>query len=83
MKHVLEFLFRIALLAFIWIVWWWALITQLSNVMNLSIIAGGVWFLQDHIFIIAPEIFKNFYWPAVIVIVGLSFILSSLFKRKN
>ena len=50
---------------------------------GLLLIAGGVWFLQDHIFIITPEIFKNFYWPAVIVIVGLSFILSSLFKRKN
>jgi Domain of unknown function (DUF5668) len=50
---------------------------------GLLLIAGGIWFLQDHIFIIAPEIFKNFYWPAVIVIVGLSFILSSLFKRKN
>ena len=50
---------------------------------GLLLIAGGIWFLQDHIFIITPEIFKNFYWPAVIVVVGLSFILSSLFKRKN
>lgn len=50
---------------------------------GLLLIAGGVWFLQDRIFIITPEIFKNFYWPSVIVIVGLSFILSSLFKRKN
>lgn len=43
MKHVLEFLFRIALLALLWMVWWWALSTPLSNVMNLSIIAGWVW----------------------------------------
>jgi hypothetical protein len=50
---------------------------------GLLLIAGGIWFLQDQIFIIPTEIFKNFYWPAVIVIVGLSFILSSLFKRKN
>lgn len=49
---------------------------------GLLLIAGGVWFLQDHIFIITPEIFKNFYWPAVIVLIGLVFILSSFFKRK-
>jgi hypothetical protein len=50
---------------------------------GLLLIAGGIWFLKDHIFIITPEIFRNFYWPAVIVIIGLSFILSSLFKRKT
>jgi hypothetical protein len=50
---------------------------------GLLLIAGGVWFLKDHIFIISSETFNTFYWPAVIVILGLSFILSSLFKRKN
>lgn len=42
MRHVIELFFRIALLAFIWIIWWWALNAPLSNVMNLSIIVGGV-----------------------------------------
>ena len=42
MKHVIEFLFRIALLAFIWFTWWLVLNASLSNVMNLSIIVGGV-----------------------------------------
>lgn len=50
---------------------------------GLLLIAGGIWFLRDHIFVITPEIFRNFYWPAVIVLIGLSFILSSLFKRKT
>ena len=49
---------------------------------GLLMIAFGVWFLKDNIFIIPPDIFKNFYWPAVIVLIGLAFILSSLFKRK-
>jgi hypothetical protein len=49
---------------------------------GLLLIAGGIWFLKDHIFLVSPEIFRNFYWPAVIVILGLSFILSSFFKRK-
>jgi hypothetical protein len=50
---------------------------------GLLLIAGGIWFLKDHILIISPETFKTFYWPAVICIVGLSFILSSLFRRNN
>ena len=50
---------------------------------GLLLIAGGIWFLKDHFFIISPEIFRNFYWPAVIVLIGLSFIVSSLFRRKT
>jgi len=42
MRHVIELSFRIALLAFIWIIWWWVSNVPLSNVMNLSIIVGGV-----------------------------------------
>lgn len=47
------------------------------------LIAGGLWFLQDELFFFTPEIFKTFYWPAVIVIIGLSFIISSFIKRKS
>jgi protein-S-isoprenylcysteine O-methyltransferase Ste14 len=42
MKPVIEFLVRVALMAFIWLVWWWALTAQLSDAVNLAIIAGGV-----------------------------------------
>jgi protein-S-isoprenylcysteine O-methyltransferase Ste14 len=42
MRQVIEFLVRVALLAFIWFIWWWVLNASLSNVMNLSIIVGGV-----------------------------------------
>ena len=42
MRHVIEFLFRITLLSFIWFIWGCALNASLSNVMNLSIIVGGV-----------------------------------------
>jgi Domain of unknown function (DUF5668) len=59
------------------------LLLNLQFTGGLLLIAGGIWFLQERIFIITPEIFKTFYWPAVIVIVGLAFILSSLFKRKK
>ncbi|MCX6325671.1 MAG: DUF5668 domain-containing protein [Bacteroidia bacterium] len=50
---------------------------------GLLLIAGGVWFLKDNFYVVTPEIVKTFYWPAVIVLIGLSFILSSFFKRKN
>lgn len=59
------------------------LLLNLQFTGGLLLIAGGIWFLQERIFIITPEIFKTFYWPAVIVIIGLAFILSSLFKRKK
>jgi hypothetical protein len=42
MKHVIEFLVRVALLAFICFIFWWASNAPLSNVVNLSIIVGGV-----------------------------------------
>jgi hypothetical protein len=59
------------------------LLLNLQFIGGLLLIAGGLWFLQDHIFFITPEIFKTFFWPAVIVLIGLSFILSSFFKQKN
>jgi len=42
MRQVTKFLVRFALLVFIWFIWWWTLNAPLSNVMNLSIIVGGV-----------------------------------------
>jgi len=45
-------------------------------------IAAGFWFLKDRFFLATPEFFNTFYWPGVIVLVGLTFILTSFFKRK-
>jgi len=42
MGKVADFLIRIALLVFIWLVWWWALNAPLSNVMNRCFIVGAV-----------------------------------------
>ncbi|MGD0337570.1 MAG: methyltransferase [Bacteroidota bacterium] len=42
MKHAVELFFRIALLVFTWLIWLWVLNQPLSNIMNLSIIVGGV-----------------------------------------
>jgi LiaF transmembrane domain len=50
---------------------------------GLILIAAGVWFLLDDFFIVTPEIVKTLYWPAVIVLIGLSFIISSFFNLKK
>jgi protein-S-isoprenylcysteine O-methyltransferase Ste14 len=42
MKHVIESFFRIVLLIIILTMWWLVLNAQFSNIMNLSIIVGGV-----------------------------------------
>ena len=59
------------------------LLLNLQFTGGLLLIAGGIWFLQENISFITPETFRTFYWPAVIVIIGLSFLLSSLFKRNK
>lgn len=42
MRQAIEFPVKVALLVFIWSIWWWALNAPLSDVTNLSIIVGGV-----------------------------------------
>jgi LiaF transmembrane domain len=46
-------------------------------------VAGGIWFLKDDIFIFPSQFFESFYWPSIIVLIGVSFILSSFFKKIN
>ena len=59
------------------------LLLNLRFMGGILFIAGGIWFLKDHIQIVSPEIFRIYYWPAVIGLIGISFILSSLFRRKS
>lgn len=42
MRQIIDFPVRVALLALVWLVLWWAAVTPLSTVLNLSIIVGGV-----------------------------------------
>jgi len=41
MRHAIEFLVRVTLLAFICFAFWWASVVSLSIVINLSVMAGG------------------------------------------
>jgi hypothetical protein len=59
------------------------LILNLQFTGGLLLVAGGVWFLRDEIFIFTPEVFKTLYWPAVIVLIGLGYIFSSVLQRNK
>ena len=59
------------------------LLLNLQFTGGILLIAAGVWFLRDQFFLFTPEIFRTFYWPAVIGLIGISFILSSFFKRNS
>jgi len=50
---------------------------------GLLLIAGGGWFLMDEYFDEIPELLKTVYWPGVIILLGISFIISSLIKRNK
>ncbi|HEX2967967.1 MAG TPA: hypothetical protein VHO46_02600 [Bacteroidales bacterium] len=59
------------------------LILNLQFVGGFFLIAGGIWFLQDELFPYAHDTFENFFWPCVIGVIGISMILSAIFKRKS
>jgi hypothetical protein len=59
------------------------LILNLHFVGGLWMIALGIWFLKYNIYFINPDTFNIFYWPVIIGLTGLAFILSSLFRKKN
>jgi hypothetical protein len=56
-------------------------------IVNLNFIGGiilcslGVWFLLDNFYAEIPEIIKTLYWPGIIILLGISFILSPLFGK--
>jgi hypothetical protein len=59
------------------------LLVNLNFIGGILLIAGGVWFYMEDQYVNMPAIIKTIYWPGVIMLVGLSFIISSLFKRKK
>jgi fatty acid desaturase len=59
------------------------LLLNLNFIPGLLLIAGGIWFMMEDHFGDIPEIVKTVYWPAVIILIGISFIISSFLRRKN
>lgn len=59
------------------------LLLNLQVTGGLVLIAIGTWFFLENNDYEIPEIVRSIYWPALIVLIGLGFIISSFFKRKN
>lgn len=48
---------------------------------GIFLVAGGIWFMREELFPLAGDKFDIFFWPAVIGLTGISFILSSIFRK--
>jgi len=59
------------------------LLLNLQFAGGLILIAIGVWFFIENMDYEIPEIIRTIYWPAVIILIGLGFIVSSLIRKKN
>jgi hypothetical protein len=59
------------------------LLVNLKFTGGILLIAGGIWFFMEDRYFEIPEFIKTVYWPGVIILIGISFIISSAFKRKN
>ena len=59
------------------------LLLNLQFTGGLVLISLGIWFFMENRDYELPEIVKTIYWPAVIILVGLGFIVSSFIKGKN
>ncbi len=57
------------------------LIVNLNFTGGLIMISIGSWFLLDEVLYNVPPYVRTLYWPGVIILLGLSFIISSLFKK--
>ena len=86
MRQVIEFLVRVALLAFICFIFWWASDAPLSNGMNLSIIVGGVLLTFPLVWLGRQMLDKQptisrAVWVTTFVHFGLSFTIGVPFVR--
>ncbi len=57
------------------------LILNLNFTGGILSLAAGLWFIRDEINIFVPEIVEKIYWPGVIILIGLAYIISSFIKR--
>lgn len=59
------------------------LLLNLQFTPGLLLSAAGVWFFMDNYYGDIPEIIRTVYWPGVIILLGVSYIISSFFRKKN
>lgn len=59
------------------------LLINLKFVTGILLIAIGTWFLLDDIYVIVPEFIRISYWPSVIILAGLIFIITALIRKNR
>lgn len=59
------------------------LLLNLQFTGGLVLIAIGTWFFIENRHYEVPQYIRAIYWPSLIILIGLSFIISSFFKRKK
>ncbi len=61
------------------------LLVNLKPVGGIIFISAGIWFFLDRFFYEIPHALRIFYWPGIIILVGISIIISWLILklRKN
>jgi len=59
------------------------LLVNLRFVGGVVAIAAGTWFLLENLYVVIPPFVKTIYWPGVIILLGIGFIISSIVKRKK
>ncbi len=80
MRPVPAFPIRLALVALIWLVWWWALSATLSAAVNLSIIVGGLLLVYPFVWLGRRMLDRiptdgSVAWTTTFVHLGLGFLL--------
>jgi hypothetical protein len=59
------------------------LLVNLNFIGGLALISIGGWFWIDDRYGYIPELIKTVYWPSVIILAGIIFIISSFVKRRK
>ncbi|MCX6334817.1 MAG: hypothetical protein NT092_11035 [Bacteroidia bacterium] len=59
------------------------LLLNLNFIGGLAMISIGGWFWIDDRYGYIPDLMKTIYWPSVIILAGIIFIISHFFKRKK
>ena len=59
------------------------LLFNLRFVGGIIMIALGSWFLFEELNIALPPMVHNIFWPAIVIFLGLIFIISSFFRHKG
>jgi hypothetical protein len=59
------------------------LFLNLRFVGGVIVMALGSWFLIEELNIALPPLVHNIFWPAIVILIGLIFIISSFFRRNR